>query len=247
LGRRPARRRLQVRQPERRPHLRLRFLVLGLSPYRHFIFDLDGTVVDSGSDLVRATNDALGRLGLEPLPFATVIGFVGQGLQRLLARSIETAGGRPEVELERASAAFAEIYGAGLLDQTRPYPGMEPALRALAARGAALSVLTNKPRRFTEPILRGLGLDTVFVASVCGDDPLPRKPAPDGALALVRTSGMPASCTLLVGDSAEDVETARAAGLASCAVTWGFRSRDELARARPDHQVSAPDELLALA
>ena len=189
----------------------------------------------------------LRRLDLEALPFATVIGFVGQGLQRLLARSIEAAGGRPDVALECASSAFAEIYGAGLLDHTRPYPGLEPVLRTLAARGTTLSVLTNKPRPFTEAILRGLGLDALFAASICGDDPMARKPAPDGAFALVRASGVPAARALLVGDSAEDVATARAAGIASCAVTWGFRSSDELARALPDHQVRAPAELLALA
>jgi phosphoglycolate phosphatase len=123
---------------------------------------------------------------------------------------------------------------------------MEEALRALSDRGVALSVLTNKPRAFTEPILAGLGLAGLFLAAVCGDDDVPRKPAPDGARRLVAASGVPPAATALVGDSREDVATARAAGLGSCAVGWGFRTVEELRAAAPDHLVHEPAELVAL-
>jgi phosphoglycolate phosphatase len=228
----------------------LRVLVLGLiatSGYRHFIFDLDGTVVDSAADLVRATNQTLVRVGRRELPPEVVLGFVGQGVRRLLARSLRASAPPSKEALERASRIFADVYGAGLLDNTRPYPGMGETLRALASRGVVLSLLTNKPRAFTMAILAGLGLDGLFRGAICGDDDLPRKPAPAGAAELVRVSLVPAWATVVVGDSVEDLETARAAGLASCAVTWGFRSADDLARARPDHEVSRVEELLSLA
>jgi len=187
-------------------------------------------------------------LGLAPLPAPTVLGFVGQGVRRLLGRSLEASGcSAASPLLDRAVEVFTEIYGDGLLVATRPYPGVEAVLRDLASRGVVLSLLTNKSSAFSAAILRGLGLEALFRAAVTGDGDLPRKPAPDGATFLVRASGLPASLALIVGDSPEDLETARAAGIASCAVTWGFRSRDELAQARPDHQVSRPEELLGLA
>ena len=133
-----------------------------------------------------------------------------------------------------------------MLRETRLFPGIEAVVRRLAEGGAALSVLTNKPRRFTLAILDGLGVAGLFGAIVCGDDDMPPKPAPDGVLALVRASGIPPSRSLLVGDSVEDVETARAAGIASCAVAWGFRPLAELAAAGPDHVALAPEDLLAV-
>jgi phosphoglycolate phosphatase len=217
-------------------------------PYRHFLFDLDGTLVDSSHDLIVATNAMLAGLGLRRLDRSTVLAHVGQGVRRLVACSLETAApGMGARLLEPGLAGFAAAYSACLLDRTRPFPGVEDALAGLSRRGVALSVLTNKPRRFTESILAGLGIDHCFFAAVCGDDDVPRKPDPGGALRLVAASGRPAAAAVLVGDSVEDVLTARAAGIASCAVRWGFRSAAELRAAGADHLVESPAALLLLA
>jgi phosphoglycolate phosphatase-like HAD superfamily hydrolase len=112
-----------------------------------------------------------------------------------------------------------------------------PLLSELRRRGACLSLLTNKPRAFTEAILCGLEVEACFSDMVCGDDVAAPKPDPQGLQALVERSGVPAGLTCLVGDSAVDVETARAAGIASCAVTWGLRHAGELRASRPDHLV----------
>lgn len=216
--------------------------------YEHFVFDLDGTLIDSGDDLAAAVNATLDRLGLPILPAGRVIGFVGHGMRRLLESSLEASvpGRSPEL-LEAATGVFRESYRRGLLDRTALHGGVETMLTGLARAGVRLSLLTNKPREFTEPILAGLGIDGLFSDLVCGGETAAPKPDPAGALRLVERSGLPAERTVLVGDSAVDVETARRAGIGSCAVTWGLRDQAELRAARPDHLVVEPGGLVPLA
>jgi phosphoglycolate phosphatase len=219
----------------------VRFVVRGLNPaacYRHFVFDLDGTLVDSGADLASAVNETLRGLGLPELPETQVVDFVGHGMRRLLQSSLAaTAPGRVSELIGPAIDLFREAYAQGLLDRTRLHDGIMPLLSELRRRGACLSLLTNKPRAFTEAILCGLEVEACFSDMVCGDDVAAPKPDPQGLQALVERSGVPAGLTCLVGDSAVDVETARAAGIASCAVTWGLRRAGELRASRPDHLV----------
>ena len=104
----------------------------GLSQYRHVVFDLDGTLVDSREDLAAATNHVLGELGRPALPPETVQSFVGEGARRLVERAL---GDAPPVLVEEGLARFMIRYGAHLLDATRPYPGMVDVLDALTTRG----------------------------------------------------------------------------------------------------------------
>lgn len=191
-------------------------------------------------------NETLAALGLPGLPEAQVIGFVGHGMRRLLLSSLEAAApGREGESIEPATAAFREAYGRGLLVRTRLHEGVGDLLRSLARAGARLSVLTNKPRVFTGPILEGLGVAGCFADAVCGDEVTRPKPDPEGLLRLVARSGIAPAETCLVGDSAVDVETAHRGGVASCAVTWGLREVAELRTAGPDHLVASPTEILA--
>jgi phosphoglycolate phosphatase len=136
-------------------------------------------------------------------------------------------------------------YADHLLDHTRPYPGIEEALAALAARGVALSVLTNKPEAMSRAILHGLGLAARFV-DVIGGDSLPvRKPDPAGLERLRAATGTARERMLLVGDSAIDVRTARAGRVAVCGVAWGLAPAD-LDAASPDWLIAQPAELLAI-
>jgi phosphoglycolate phosphatase len=189
-------------------------------PFSLIVFDLDGTLVDSKRDLANATNSLLVECGAAPLPDDRIGRMVGDGAATLVARAFEASGiPRPADALER----FLAIYSAHLLDHTRPYPDVPDVLAALAAR-ADLAVLTNKPLASTRRILEGLTLSRYFApdAVVGGDGPFPRKPDPAGLRHLMTRSSVDAGATLLVGDSAIDLKTARAASTAVYLVRYGF-------------------------
>ena len=188
--------------------------------YQLIVFDLDGTLVDSKRDLANATNSLLVECGAAPLADDRIGRMVGDGAATLVARAFEASGiPRPADALER----FLAIYGAHLLDHTRPYPDVPDVLAALAER-ADLAVLTNKPLESTRRILDGLTLSRYFAAEavVGGDGPFPRKPDPAGLRHLMARRGADASATLMVGDSVIDLKTARAASTAVYLVRYGF-------------------------
>jgi phosphoglycolate phosphatase len=209
--------------------------------YQHVSFDLDGTLVDSRADLAAAVNHVLGELGHAALPAETLQGFVGEGARRLVERAL--GADAPAALLEDALARFMCRYGQHLLDTTRPYPGVPALLEALDTWGVALSVLTNKPERMSRAILDGLGLGQHFVAVVSGDSLPTRKPDPAGVQHLLSVSGAARDQMLLVGDSAVDVRTARAAGIAFCGVTWGL-TPDGMWAEDPERVIDEPADLL---
>jgi len=215
--------------------------------FRHLIFDLDGTLVDSAQDLVASANHTLRRLGLQTLTSATLVGFVGDGARRLIERAVAAAGGATDqASIDRALGEFLDHYCEHLLDATALYPGIADTVAALVATGRTLSVATNKPEGLARQILDGLGVGEAF-RDVIGGDSLPtRKPDPAGVLELVRRSGIAVDRTLLVGDSPVDIATARAAGIAVCTVSWGFGASDALRDAEPDFAVVRAQEILAL-
>jgi phosphoglycolate phosphatase len=190
-----------------------------LAGRRLVVFDLDGTLVDSAADLASAVNAMLERLapGTPPLSEAEVRAFIGEGARVLVGRSLHRSG-LPHPP-EDALPVFMECYRARLLDRTRPYPGVVEALDALA--GHTLAVLTNKPGDLSRALLEGLGLGPRF-ARVYGGDDLPRKPDPAGLHRLMAESALAAASTVMVGDSAVDVMTGRAAGVFTVGVTYGF-------------------------
>ena len=188
--------------------------------FRLFVFDLDGTLVDSRRDIADSANVLLETCGARPLPEATIGGMVGNGAATLVARAFAASGiEAPPDALDR----FLAIYDTRLLTHTRPYPQMAHVLAALGAR-ASLAVLTNKPLAATRAILAGLDLARFFddEAIVGGDGPFPRKPDPGGLRHLVSRSGVPPSATLLVGDSLVDWRAARNAGTPVCLARYGF-------------------------
>src|SRR3989442_1231003 len=185
--------------------------------YDHVAFDLDGTLIDSRADLTAAVNHVLRGLGLAELPPATLYRYVGDGARVLVERAL---GPEHQDRLEAAVEAFMAYYAAHLLDATRPYPGVEEALAALAARGGACSVLTHKPAAMSPAILVGL----------------------ERLRALTATAR---ERMLLVGDSGIDLRTARAGGVAFCGVAWGL-APEALEAARPERIIAHPRELVAL-
>ena len=210
--------------------------------YDHVAFDLDGTLVDSRADLTAAVNHVLRGLALAELPPATLYRYVGDGVRVLVERAL---GPEHQDRLEAGVEAFMAYYAAHLLDATRPYPGVEEALAALAAREVACSVLTNKPEAMSRAILSGLGLAARFVAIVGGDSLPVRKPDPAGLERLRALTTTVRERMLLVGDSDIDLRTARAGGVAFCGVAWGL-APEALEAARPERIIAHPRELVAL-
>jgi phosphoglycolate phosphatase len=194
------------------------------------VFDLDGTLIDSAGDLAAAVNDMLRRLApaAPPLSEAEVRGFVGEGARLLVSRSLARAG--LAHDLERALPLFLECYRKRMLDTTRLYPGVAETLDALG--GHALAVLTNKPGDLSRAIVDGLGLHGRF-ACVYGAGDVPRKPDPAGLLRIMSEAGAPAASTLMVGDSAVDVLTGRAAGVLTVGLSHGL-APDSLRATPPD-------------
>jgi phosphoglycolate phosphatase len=182
-------------------------------------FDLDGTLVDSLDDLAESTNALLVEYGLPTLPTDRIGVMVGEGAATLITRAF-TASDRPLPP--DALSRFLAIYNSRLLARTRPYPGIPELLEALAPR-YPLAVLTNKPIDPTRQILAGLNLDRFFDGRIVGGDgPFPRKPDPQGLRHLASVVGVSPEATLLVGDTAIDWQTARAAGASLCLAAYGF-------------------------
>jgi phosphoglycolate phosphatase len=202
-------------------------------PPRLVVFDLDGTLVDSARDLAAAVNEMLARLspGTPRLPEAQVRGFIGEGARLLVSRSL-TRAGLPHPP-DEALSVFMDCYRGRMLHTTRLYPGVAEVLDTLT--GHALAVLTNKPGDLSRAILDGLGLGGRF-ALVYGGDELPRKPDPGGLVRIMAETGQEPASTVMVGDSAIDVQTGRAAGVLTVGVRYGFAP--ESLRAHP------PDVLL---
>jgi len=215
-----------------RPAARVRFA--------HVAFDLDGTLIDSRADLASSVNHVLRTIGLAERAPETLYGYVGEGARVLVERAL---GPARRDRFDKGVALFMDYYGTHLLDATVPYPGMVELLDVLAARGVALSVLTNKPVGLSRRILDGLALTSRFIGIIGGDSLPVRKPDPAGLDALRGLTGTARERTLLVGDSSIDVATARAGGVAFCGVAWGL-SPDALFAAAPERVVHDAAELL---
>jgi phosphoglycolate phosphatase len=198
------------------------------------VFDLDGTLIDSRRDLADATNALLIERGGAPLPVDEVARMVGDGAALLLRRALAAVGLDPASP--DALPRFLELYDERLLHHTRPYDGIPAVLETLAAE-TPLAVLTNKPRAATERVLDGLGLRPFFRWVHGGDGPFPRKPDPAALLDLAAAAGADPAHTVLVGDSAVDLATARAAATQLCLARYGFGYRIADGDITPDDEI----------
>jgi phosphoglycolate phosphatase len=185
---------------------------------RAFVFDLDGTLIDSKMDLVHSVNAMLRETGRSEQRVEQVASYVGHGAPQLIASVL----GPKSSEEQRSEGleVFLRHYQLQMLNLTRPYPGVEEGLRAL--NGCAMAVLTNKPTRPSVAILEGLNLRQFFPAVYGGDSFEKKKPDPAGALAILRELNVLSSEAAMVGDSDVDVQTARNTGMLAVAVTYGF-------------------------
>ena len=194
------------------------------------IFDLDGTLIDSKRDLADSVNATRVWAGLTPLADEIVSSYVGNGAPILIRRAFPEAS---EPDLALYLAYFLDYYREHMLDATVLYPGVREALDRLHSADVPLAVLTNKPVRFSERLIDGLGLKSHFFRIYGGNSFDEKKPHPIGINLLVEESGADRARTYMVGDSAVDVRTARNAGVRACGVSWGFQP-ETFADAPPD-------------
>jgi len=210
--------------------------------YRHVIFDLDGTLIDSLADITAAVNHVRGRLGLTPLARDRVRSYIGEGARVLIERAL---GADNRGAWEDGLRCYLDYYADHCLEETHAYPGIDGALHTLAARRIVLSVLTNKPEVISRNILTGLGILTRFTAVLGGDSLRAPKPDAAGVERLCRAAGTPPERVLLVGDSLVDARTAAAARVSFCGVAWGFASA-ALSAAGVGPIAATPAELVTL-
>ncbi|MEZ5560718.1 MAG: phosphoglycolate phosphatase [Pseudomonadales bacterium] len=189
--------------------------------YAGYLFDLDGTLVDTAPDINAALNVGLARCGLEPVNVALTRHWVGHGARVVVQQALDHQQ-RSHDALEEVLDAFLGHYETHIADFSRPYPGVREALAALSSRGARLAVVTNKLTRLSLPLLEALELTPLFDIVVCGDTTARPKPAADPALHACRALGLEPADTLFVGDSSTDVDCARAAGCPVVCVADGY-------------------------
>jgi phosphoglycolate phosphatase len=217
-------------------------------PQPTIVFDLDGTLVDTAPDLVDTLNVVFAREGLPQLPYAEARMLIGGGARAMISRGLAAEDrDAPGDYLDRLFIEFIAHYTAHIADRSRPFPGVERALDELAGNGFILAVCTNKLEALSVQLLKALGLAGRFKA-ICGQDTFGvQKPDPAILHRTIAAAGGSAGNAIMIGDSATDVLTARAARLPVIAVDFGYTERP-IAEFHPDRIISHFNELaLAIA
>jgi phosphoglycolate phosphatase len=206
---------------------------------RGVIFDLDGTLIDSSGDIVRAVNYALERHDKARLPAATILRFVGDGARVLCARAAGLTEKHPEVDA--VLETYLEYYLEHPMDHTRWMPHARSVLDDL--RHYRLAIATNKPRATTDVVLGRLGVRSLFSAVAAGGDYPSMKPSPQPILEIAKQLGLDAGQLVVVGDGPQDVEAGRRAGSRTIGVEGGFLPPERLIAAQPDVLIESLLEL----
>ena len=213
-----------------------------LEEFDLLVFDLDGTLVDSRYDLADAVNHAMKKLGRPRLAYDDLPPLLGSGLGYLLEQAVGTddAG-----LVRRAKQYFDEYYEQHFTDKTQLYPGVMETLQALDAKTKA--IYSNKMQYFTSRITEALGLrEQMDMVQGAQPEAFALKPDPEGLYRILRKLDTPADKALMIGDSTHDLEAGRAAGMKTCAVTYGYRPAEVLKKQSPDYIVGRFPDLLSI-
>lgn len=212
--------------------------------YQTYIFDLDGTLLDTLADLAASVNYALRTHGMPEHSIDDIRRFVGNGVRLLMERAVP--GGADNPSFDKTFATFRQHYMLHSLDTTRPYDGIPETLEAMKAAGCRLAVVSNKFMTATQDLIRHFFPDTIEVA--IGEheaEGIRKKPAPDTVNEAFRQLGVGKEKAVYVGDSDVDIQTARNSGLPCISVLWGFRDRDFLLHHGATTLISCPKELFS--
>lgn len=211
--------------------------------YESYIFDLDGTLLNTLDDLAASCNFALRSYGLPEHSVDDVRRFVGNGVRLLMTRAIP--GGEIFAQFEECYACFRQHYLHHNLDTTAPYPGIMELIAKLNANGKKVAVVSNKFYEATQDLVRHFFGEEIKVA--IGERPdIHKKPAPDTVIEALRQLDMPSSTAVYIGDSDVDIDTARNCGMPCISVLWGFRDRDFLIEHGATTLVKTPEEIAAI-
>jgi len=205
------------------------------------IFDLDGTLADTIADIAQAMDTALTRHGAQPRTLEEYKRFVGNGGRELVMRALP-----PEKHdhVEAVLAEFRARYAEHIVEHTRPFPGVPAMLDGLQAMGIRCAVLSNKAEGMTREIVARLFGAWRFEEVLGEAEGRAKKPDPEGALLIARRLGVSPSDCVVVGDSDNDILTARRAGMRAVGVLWGYRDRSIIEASQPDAVISRPEDLL---
>lgn len=193
------------------------------------MFDLDGTLANTGKDLANAVNHARSRLSLGPLEERLVYGHVGRGVEHLIRSSLPEG---EQARFKEAMEVFLDHYENHLLDTTVLYPHVTEILEYFKNKRRA--VVSNKLYRLTLSVLKGLGIEGCFDAILGGDSAPQKKPDPEPLRRVLAAFGVDPAKAVFVGDGGADIEAGKRAGVFTCGVTYGLGAREELVGAGPD-------------
>ena len=209
--------------------------------YDTYIFDLDGTLLNTLGDLAASVNYALHRYSMPEHTLEDIRWFVGNGVKKLMERSVPDGMANPR--FEEVFKTFSEHYMEHSLDTTKPYPGIPDMLNGLKCRGKKIAVVSNKFYTATQELCRHFFGDYVDVA-IGERENIRRKPAPDTVIEAMRLLGVSSDNAVYIGDSDVDVATAANSGLPCISVLWGFRDRAFLEEHGASVFISEPCEIL---
>lgn len=215
---------------------------------RMILIDVDGTLVDSVPDLAFCVDETMKRIGRAPWGEGPVRDWVGNGVERLVKRAlVGRLDGEPDAAaFDKALPIFMEIYAQNISKRSLLYPGVLRGLDELQAMGYILGCVTNKAARFTEPLLRDLGVIEYFKIVVSGDTTPKKKPDPLPLFYAAERLGVLPGESLMIGDSVNDVTAARQAGFQVVCVPYGYNHGQDIREAAPDAVIADLSELPAL-
>ena len=210
-----------------------------------FIFDLDGTLLDTIADLAAAANHGLRALGFPVHPTDAYRFFVGNGISKLIERALPE-GQKSKVNVERVRSLFIPYYNMHNADLSRPYPGVTEVMEKLQSRGCLIAVASNKYQEATEKLIPHFFPSIRFCAILGQREGVPTKPDPRIVHEIMEAAGVQRNEVVYVGDSGVDMQTGTNAGVTTVGVSWGFRPKSELLPYNPKCIVDSAEELLGL-
>jgi 2-phosphoglycolate phosphatase len=214
-------------------------------PIGAVLFDLDGTLIDSAPDLAGTGNDMRRARGLAPLLFEAFRPMVGAGARGMLGVALQVSPA--DLGFDELREEFLRRYEQRMTQETRVFEGIVPVLSVLHAKAMPWGIVTNKARRFTDPLVRALGLHERAATVISGDTTPHAKPHPAPLLEAARQMELAPELCIYVGDDLRDVQAGQAAGMQTVAAAWGYLGMGEpVADWGADHVIESPDQLLTL-
>ncbi len=217
----------------------------GFPSLEAFLFDLDGTLLDTLQDLADSMNAVLAARGLFVHPPDQYRYFVGDGMRELARRVLPGNTGSDEL-IDQLVEEMRIEYGARCYNTTGPYPGVNTMLEKVAAAKKPMAVFSNKPHDFTTRMVKKYFADIPFYMVLGVADDVPRKPDPAGAIKIAKETGIAPERFFYLGDTATDMRTAVAAGMFAAGAAWGFRDEEELRKNGAGVVFQSPDEVTSM-